>query len=233
VPYRDEPEFEAGQLLVDKSRAWHALSLALHYNEHSDFYYRYFYGDKDTFHLAWRRLEQEYALIPYPLIDTVGALVIYQHDFEGRIIFQHRNCDKWGMHGANHRIDGFAHEDTCLGFIDELRDLWGGAVRHIPDEFTRVERAAFDEIVATRAFTYRLIGAEERVLELLPDFSINVGWADMERGWMVEEDKDGKPLLIITNDGGITCFLRRAGNGRWHGSWRSYERHAVILEPAA
>jgi hypothetical protein len=232
VPYRDEPEIEAGQLLVDKSRAWHPLMLALHYNEHSDFYYRYFYGDKDTFHLAWRRLDVEYALIPHPLVDTPGALVIYQRDFEGNIIFQHRNCDKWGMHGANYRIPGFAHEATCLGFIDELRDRWHGTVRRIPDDFTAVERATFEEIVQTRAFTYRLIGADARVLEMMPDFSIDAGWGEMERGWMVEEDKDGKPLLIITNDGGVNCFLRRAGERRWQGSWRSYERYPVVLEPA-
>ena len=31
-------------------------------NEASDFYYRYIHGDKDTFHLAWRFLGQEYAI---------------------------------------------------------------------------------------------------------------------------------------------------------------------------
>jgi len=49
VPYRDEPEFESGQIVVDKARCWQALNLAMHYNEHSDFYYQHVYGDKGRF----------------------------------------------------------------------------------------------------------------------------------------------------------------------------------------
>jgi alpha 1,2-mannosyltransferase len=37
VPYRLEPEIEAGQLVFDKQRCWQALALTLHLNEHSDF----------------------------------------------------------------------------------------------------------------------------------------------------------------------------------------------------
>jgi len=50
VPYRDEPEFESGQIVVDKEQTWEALHLALHLNELSSFYYKYLRGDKDTFH---------------------------------------------------------------------------------------------------------------------------------------------------------------------------------------
>ncbi len=55
-------EFESGQLLVDKRRHWPGIQLALHFNEHADFYYRYVMGDKETFHLAWRMLQSRYAL---------------------------------------------------------------------------------------------------------------------------------------------------------------------------
>ena len=49
LPYRKSPDQESGQLLVDKSRCWKALCLCNWYNEHSDFYYRHVYGDKETF----------------------------------------------------------------------------------------------------------------------------------------------------------------------------------------
>ena len=62
VPWRDEPEFESGQIVLDKARCWDALQLTMHLNEWSDFYYRYVYGDKETFHLAWRMLDQPYAM---------------------------------------------------------------------------------------------------------------------------------------------------------------------------
>lgn len=38
ITYRDEPEFESGQIVVDKARCWQALCLAMWYNEHSDYF---------------------------------------------------------------------------------------------------------------------------------------------------------------------------------------------------
>ena len=58
VPYRDEVTLNSGQLLVDKARCWQALQLVLHYNRHSDFYFRHLHGDQDTFYIAWRKLGQ-------------------------------------------------------------------------------------------------------------------------------------------------------------------------------
>src|ERR1051325_2780671 len=77
-----ELEFEAGQILVDKQRCWPALRLALWFNENSDFYYDHLYGDKETFHLAFRKLKQPYALVPHPIHTLKGTMC--QHDFAGR-----------------------------------------------------------------------------------------------------------------------------------------------------
>src|SRR5688572_28148007 len=62
VEYRDEPEFESGQIIVDKARCWQSLMLTMWYNEHSDFYYRHIHGDKETFHMAFRTLQRPYAM---------------------------------------------------------------------------------------------------------------------------------------------------------------------------
>lgn len=62
VPYRDEPEVESGQIALDKARCWQALNLAMHYNEHSDFYFKYIHGDKCTFQFAWPRTGTRYAM---------------------------------------------------------------------------------------------------------------------------------------------------------------------------
>ena len=80
IPHRDEPEVESGQLLVNKQRCWRALSLALWMNEHSDFFYKHLHGDKETFHLAFRRVNQPYAMPAKVPRILKGALL--QHDFE-------------------------------------------------------------------------------------------------------------------------------------------------------
>jgi len=81
VPYQDEPECETGQIVVDKARCWEPLKLAMWYNENSDFYYRYQHGDKDTFHLAFRKLDKSYAM-PSRGIDSIED-TFCQHDFKG------------------------------------------------------------------------------------------------------------------------------------------------------
>jgi hypothetical protein len=126
VPFRDEPEFESGQIVVDKHRCWKALALSMWYNEHSDFFYRFIHGDKDTFHMAFRKLEIPYAMPAKPIESLEG--VMCQHDFQGNRIFQHRNSHKWSLSDPNKRIEGFIHEDLCLSFLDELKAQWNGLI---------------------------------------------------------------------------------------------------------
>jgi hypothetical protein len=124
VPGRDEPAFESGQIVVDKVRCWRPLRLALWYNEHSSFYYRYQYGDKDTYHLAFRKLGAEYAMPPFlPVHDPP---ILHQHDFSGARLFQHQK--KWDLAGRNRRHPGFRHEERCYQFLRDLRRRWNGRI---------------------------------------------------------------------------------------------------------
>lgn len=120
VEYRDEPEFESGQLVVDKARCWTALQLAMHYNENSDFYYQYVYGDKETFHFAFRKVGKSYAM-PSKGIEFIDG-TLCQHDFEGNRLFQHR-IKKWNLDG-NHPTSGFWFDVDCRIYLQELRQRW-------------------------------------------------------------------------------------------------------------
>jgi hypothetical protein len=111
---------------VDKALCWRPLRLAMWYNEHSDFFYCHQHGDKDTYHMAFRKLDQPYAMPSRP-IQPLDATMC-QHDFEGRRIFQHRNTDKWLYDGSNRRVEGFLHEDACRQILAELREMWDGTV---------------------------------------------------------------------------------------------------------
>ena len=120
VPYRDEWEQESGQLVIDKRRSWPALCLCDWCNRHSDFFYQYVYGDKDTFRLSWHRAGCPYAMPPK--LDW-AVTWLRQADFQGRQLFQHRIGDKWSLQG-NRRFAGFEHEEACIGFVRELARLW-------------------------------------------------------------------------------------------------------------
>lgn len=122
VTYRDEPEFESGQIVVDKRRCWKALQVTMLLNEWSDFYYRHIYGDKETFHMAWRKLDQPYSMPQRGIQALTGTFC--QHDFGGSRVFQHRNRRKWELRGSNASVVGFRFEKECMQFLDELRGRW-------------------------------------------------------------------------------------------------------------
>jgi hypothetical protein len=121
-----EAEFESGQIVLDKQRCWAALRLSLWFNENADFYYQYLHGDKETFHMAFRKLRKTYSLIQKPIHTLVGTMC--QHDFQGRRIFQHRNTAKWEFSGPNKRIKDFWLEKECRKFLTNLHSIWDGRI---------------------------------------------------------------------------------------------------------
>jgi ADP-heptose:LPS heptosyltransferase len=123
----DALTFESGQVLMDKARCWKALELCVWYNEHSDFFYRHVHGDKETFHLAFRRLDRPFSMPSAPPHLLNGA--ICQHDFDGRRIWQHRGEKKWVFRGENPHVRGFRNEARCRGYLEQLRAKWDGRIR--------------------------------------------------------------------------------------------------------
>jgi hypothetical protein len=121
IPYRDEPEQESGQILIDKRQCWGPLNLCNWYNERSEFFYQFVYGDKDTFRLAWHRAGRRFVMPDRDVSALSHALC--QYDLDGRLLFQHRCMAKWSL-GRNIRVRDFLGENQCLAFVGELRRDW-------------------------------------------------------------------------------------------------------------
>jgi hypothetical protein len=226
VPYRDEPEFETGQIVVDKKRCWEALQLTMHLNEHSDFYYKHIHGDKDTFHMAWHMVGQKYAM-PSRGIHALRATMC-QHDFDGRRIFQHRNMDKFRLSGGNAKIKGFEEEDECFRFVEDLKSRWKGVIS-MPIPKTEAGIKLRDKVIEDKDFTYVRVGYDKRQIELCENGVIGKGAAGMESSWYIDESDD-KPRLCIAG-GAPTCFLDLGDNDVWTGRWLSREQMPIELTP--
>lgn len=127
LPRPDGPEFESGQILVDKQKCWSALSLSMWFNENSDFYYEHLYGDKETFHLAFCKLNKSFSMVKKPIHTLEGSMC--QHDLEGVRLFQHRNMDKWNLSGQNRSVEDFWYQEECREYLEQLRELWDGRVQ--------------------------------------------------------------------------------------------------------
>src|SRR5262249_8603796 len=131
----DGPEFESGQIVVDKERCWPALRLCLWFNANSDFYYTYLHGDKETFHLAFRKLNTPFSLVKTPIYPLEGTMC--QHDFQGKRLFQHRNMDKWDLFLRNKVVKGFWFERECFDYVAHLRRVWDGRMGSYRRKSTR------------------------------------------------------------------------------------------------
>jgi hypothetical protein len=228
VPYRDEPEFESGQIVIDKQTCWLPLCLAMWYNEHSDFYYHHIHGDKETFHLAFRKLAKTYSMPSFGIQALQDTMC--QHDFSGRRIFQHRNLDKWNLIVPNKTIAGFWFEEECFAYLAQLRKEWNGRV--YPKGWTSISQpdSADARSVAGRRFEYNRVGYDSRTLALLIDGTVGEGAAEQEMFWDFSEEA-GNRVLRLWGQHGITCRLQRNGDQIWRGRWLAHERMPIELRP--
>jgi hypothetical protein len=214
VPFTNEPAVEAAQLLVDKSKCWRALALTVWMNcGHADFWYRHLYGDKDTFHLAWRRLGLVYAMPAYPMGSLPFTMI--QYDFNGGPIFQHRHWNKWRLDGQMVRIPGFRHEARCLEHLEELRERWSKhAGRPYDATVADSETRRVAESLVEQRWLFRT-GRESNELRFATDGRI-VGGSARERNWSLRVHVH-EAILSITGIDSLAWLLVRGDGDRWVG----------------
>jgi hypothetical protein len=236
IAYRDEPEFETGQIVVDKERCWRSLQVTMHMNEYSDFYYQHVYGDKTTFQLAWRLLEQPFSMpstAPRVLrctgpggIHAVCALE--QHDFKGKTAFLHRTGSKWILIGQNPPVRRFRLDAECREFLDRLRGVWSGRVQPAADSATALPA----ECEPSHCYVYRRVSSDERVIELLADGHIGHGFnrSRIDHDWRML-DENGTRFVEISGPAGTVARLQRGWDNVWRGSQLIREQMPLELEP--
>lgn len=222
ITYQDEPEFETGQIVVNKEKCWNELQLTMYMNEYSDFFYHYIHGDKETFHMAWRKLNSEYAMPTRP-IDQL-KYTMCQHDFNGTRVFQHRNMAKWKLND-NPDITGFLYQTECNNYISELRAAWKILlIAKLPIETIKL----YNQLVEQRFFQYTREGYDIRLIELLDNFEIGDGNARMEQSWMITLIGN-KPFVEIKGALGTTCVLQHVSELTFKGSWLNFEKMPITL----
>ncbi len=241
IGFRDEPEVESGQAVIDKARCWAPLLLALWMNSHSDFWYQYIYGDKDTFHLAWRKLGIDYAMPAHGLHGMAYAL--RQHDFQGRPLFQHRYGDKFDVNHLAHQDDAFVHEEACMHHLRRLRKLWttrpdaahGG--RYLDEKLQEAAGLLCGAswhcrlLDAPPAQLSRFEGALDGVLRFRADGTIGGGCKSALAYWNLHVMQSGA-ILVLAGEEGVVGRMVADGSRRWLGRLNCREPIRLELIPS-
>jgi hypothetical protein len=203
---------ESGQMLIDKGRHWLPLSVADWLCQHADWTFMLIYGDKETFRLAWKRLNAAYAMPrTWPGWEMHTEL---QHDFSGTVIFLHRTQDKWSYDGANRR-SAVPTEDKMLGCIGDLQTRWNG-IPWLNEKPGPIESKHIKQISQTK-LAYIVEGQPARQLVLEPDGTISSGEINNERFWSFFIDVNTPAISILNNTKDVCAVLHQTDAG-----WKGY-----------
>jgi hypothetical protein len=227
-----EPAVESGQMVIDKRTGYLPLSMACWMNRHSDFWYRIpgsrrrkalLYGDKDTFHLAWRKCEVAYRMPPLRPLWTGHT---YQHhDLDGRIVFQHRCRDKFTtemvkqnlfaetpqQHNQNHFDSRLCLEQFCHAAVFDYEDV--GLVTN--------EKSDFATAASLYGQTFHRVQIGDKAgqdITLLENCRIR-GGGQYESTWLVRNGK-----LTVHSPSGPHRFTKHPD-----GSWQSRRQGRPVL----
>ncbi len=211
---RTVPAIESGQVLIDKSKCWGALQAVLHLNENAAQYYRFVYGDKDTWLMGFLLTGSPHALIPVrPIAD--GNWALYQRDFDGGVLFQHRTGCKWRYAGSQDALPGFVGAVACEMALETLRRRWNGLVFNAPSRGAEALQAEA-ELAERRVFTIVSPGRSPERLELDTHGEIGPGAGADRRNWYCEVE-DGVVSLVLCDAFGPRWRLARSAQDRWRG----------------
>lgn len=213
---RLEPEFESGQMLIDKAKCMEPLRLAMQMNEQPEVYYKLLWGDKDTYRFAWHKYGQPFAMTPRPveMLSIRGgpccAGVMCQHDLEGERIFQHRNLFKWQFHGENPMVPGFLFEGECRELLEDLRAQWDGRIDNAP--LPDVQSKAAQELIG-RTWMINGLGARNAMVVTTTESPVAFDGADSESTLEVDEaDDEGSERWPKPDELDLTeCSFHKAG----------------------
>jgi hypothetical protein len=214
VPYRDVPEWETGQFLVNKAQCWKSLLLSHFYNSNSDYYYQFVRGDKDCCHMAWLKTGQPFSLMPDTEAREWG---LRQYGPSGGLLFQHRTLAKFRFANPQ-RYPDFENEERCLSHIERLRSLWPG---FDPAWKSQREEDTISVKKLAGEYLYAPSGGLPQTLTLLPDGSVEPGEQIPWTAWRPSIRSANHDITLQSEDG-WNCLASAAGDyyaGHWPMEW--------------
>lgn len=229
LEYRNEADFETGQYMIDKEKCYKELTMTMWINEHSDWFYNFVYGDKSTFHLAWRKCETEYSIPSKPA--GWRHPCILQYDFNNNLVFQHACQGKelmWSGIGPQNQLN-----HHYIFEAKQLRDQYWSGIIYSWIEMNVEEKQLAQTFIGK--YKYERVNLEARILELLDNGEVGEGKAKCERRWSVRIINNIPTIVVIGaahKESEIAMFFAKDdGTGKkFHGQWTAFEKCPIVLE---
>lgn len=229
LEYTNEVDFETGQYMIDKGKCYKELCVTMWMNEHSDWFYKFVYGDKSTFHLAWRKCGSDYG-IPKRKAGWKHPCIL-QYDFDGKLVFQHACQGKELMFSGSGPTNHINHH--LIKEAHNIRSKYWSGVIYSWDEMNDEEKKIANSLIGK--YKYTRVNLDSRNLKLDNNGHITEGGAKCERRWSVRLI-DNVPTIVVIGaahkDSEIAMFFAKDdGSGKkFEGQWTAFEKCPIVLE---
>jgi len=227
LPPANMVSWESGQLCIDKKRHMLALLVADQINRCAELFYRYIYGDKESFLLGWLLTGSSHALISHQPFQSDRML--YQRDMHGAPLFQHRTNAKFSLQSNNHFPDDFRHAECCREYLSDLGKTWNGHIFHPPLRSSSA-RETEAMVVRQRVYTLTVGNNENHTVEFLTGHQIGAGRSHELQNWYVSE-ADGNIDLVVRDKMKPVMRLGLTENRKWLGQRFAQPTGQVSLHP--
>ena len=160
LEYRSEVDFESGQFLINKEKCYKELVITHWINQHSDWFYKFVYGDKSTFHLAWRKCNTEYCITNTPAGWEYPCIL--QYDLDGKLVFQHA-CQGKELIYSGTKLTNIIN-GNYVSESKKIRDLhWSGSI-YSWDETSKPVKKIANQLVGRYELKKENLSSEEIIL---------------------------------------------------------------------
>ena len=231
MEYKNYTDFETGQYLINKEKCYKPLNITMWMNEHSDWFYKFVYGDKSTFFLAWNKCERPYS-IPSSLPDWKWPCLL-QHDLDNQLLFQHACQGKELIVQGSGPTTQYNHH--LISEAKLIRDKhWCGTI-YSWREMNGKESKFANAYIGRYTYTRYLDKPESRVMHLKDNGVIDEGVDRMERRWTVRIiDKVPHIIVIgaVHKESEVAMFFAKEIKKEklFEGNWTAFEKCKISLE---
>jgi hypothetical protein len=230
MDYQNSIDFETGQFLINKEKCYKELCIAMWMNEHSDWFYKFIFGDKSTFHFAWKKCGTNYSMTKR----SAGwkDCWILQYDLDRKLLFQHLTGGKEKLvEGKN-----LSHlmNNLLVYEAKTVRDTkWSGEI-YSWNEMNDDELNFAKTFIGT--YTYTRIALDSRPLALLDNGKIGKGRASCEKRWTVRIINNIPNIIVIGEahkQSEIAMFFAKPIDDTYQefeGRWSVFEKCPITLK---
>ena len=209
MEYQAEVDFESGQYLINKEKCYKEIYITNWMNQHSDWFYKFVFGDKSTFHLAWRKCGTDYCITNSPAGWEYPCIL--QYDLDGKLVFQHA-CQGKELIYSGTKLSNIVN-GNYVNDAKRIRDLYWSGIIYNWDEMSKPVKKKANQL--TGKYELKLGESKPQIIKLTDNGNISDGKSSKFTRWSIKVQDNVMYIVLIgsAHKGSEIAMLIAKDNG--------------------